>query len=78
VCQLFRQALLAKGFIEIHTPKLIAAKSEGGANVFEVIYFKRTLDLFRFIIIILGMLYREKEKEKNQNKEKKVCLHEVF
>jgi nondiscriminating aspartyl-tRNA synthetase len=42
VCQLFRQALLAKGFIEIHTPKLISAKSEGGANVFEVIYFKRS------------------------------------
>ena len=28
--------------MEIHTPKIISAASEGGANVFEVSYFKRT------------------------------------
>ena len=31
---------LSQGFIEIHTPKIIGAASEGGANVFEVSYFK--------------------------------------
>lgn len=40
-CFLFRQALLKHSFIEIHTPKLISAKSEGGANVFTVTYFDR-------------------------------------
>lgn len=29
-----------KGFVEIHTPKIISAASEGGANVFTVSYFK--------------------------------------
>jgi aspartyl/asparaginyl-tRNA synthetase len=41
VCTLFREFLLKKDFIEIHTPKLIAAASEGGSNVFEVKYFDR-------------------------------------
>lgn len=41
VCELFRSSLSSKGFIEIHTPKIISAASEGGANVFEVSYFKR-------------------------------------
>merc|ERR1712038_1128622 len=40
VCQLFRDTLTKQGFIEIHTPKIISAASEGGANVFEVSYFK--------------------------------------
>ncbi|XP_050096819.1 aspartate--tRNA ligase, cytoplasmic [Anopheles aquasalis] len=40
VCKLFRDVLTAKGFIEIHTPKIISAASEGGANVFTVSYFK--------------------------------------
>ena len=35
-----RQFLDANGFVEIHTPKLIGAASEGGANVFKVSYFK--------------------------------------
>lgn len=30
----------ARGFVEIHTPKIIPAASEGGANVFTVSYFK--------------------------------------
>lgn len=40
VCKLFRDTLDAKGFLEIHTPKIINAASEGGANVFKVSYFK--------------------------------------
>ncbi len=40
VCQLFRESLTSRGFVEIHTPKIISAASEGGANVFEVSYFK--------------------------------------
>uniref|UniRef100_A0A6I8S2B8 Aspartate--tRNA ligase, cytoplasmic n=1 Tax=Xenopus tropicalis TaxID=8364 RepID=A0A6I8S2B8_XENTR len=40
VCQLFRETLTQKGFVEIQTPKIISAASEGGANVFTVSYFK--------------------------------------
>ncbi|XP_035913786.1 aspartate--tRNA ligase, cytoplasmic [Anopheles stephensi] len=40
VCKLFRDVLTAQGFTEIHTPKIISAASEGGANVFTVSYFK--------------------------------------
>jgi aspartyl-tRNA synthetase len=40
VCQLFRDILAKQGFVEIHTPKIISAASEGGANVFTVSYFK--------------------------------------
>lgn len=40
VCKLFRDILANKGFTEIHTPKIISAASEGGANVFTVSYFK--------------------------------------
>lgn len=40
VCKLFRDILTESGFTEIHTPKIISAASEGGANVFTVSYFK--------------------------------------
>ncbi|XP_014300689.2 aspartate--tRNA ligase, cytoplasmic [Microplitis demolitor] len=40
VTKLFRDILTEKGFVEIHTPKIISAASEGGANVFTVSYFK--------------------------------------
>lgn len=40
VCMLFKEFLLQKGFTEVHTPKLVAAATEGGANVFKVTYFK--------------------------------------
>lgn len=40
VVQLFREALMKCDFVEVHTPKIISAASEGGANVFEVTYFK--------------------------------------
>ena len=36
-----RECLLQKNFVEIHTPKLIGAASESGADVFEVKYFDR-------------------------------------
>ena len=36
-----RKFLLDRGFLEIHTPKLIGAASESGADVFEVKYFDR-------------------------------------
>eukprot|EP00051_Salpingoeca_urceolata_P005661 m.75541 g.75541 ORF g.75541 m.75541 type:complete len:677 (-) comp14485_c0_seq1:103-2133(-) len=39
VCELFRSFLLSQGFTEIHSPKLIGAASEGGANVFKLKYF---------------------------------------
>ncbi|KAL8592566.1 Aspartate--tRNA ligase, cytoplasmic [Nucella lapillus] len=40
VCRFFRNYLTAQHFVEIHTPKIIPAASEGGANVFTVSYFK--------------------------------------
>uniref|UniRef100_A0A8R1DUW2 Aspartate--tRNA ligase, cytoplasmic n=1 Tax=Caenorhabditis japonica TaxID=281687 RepID=A0A8R1DUW2_CAEJA len=40
VCNQFRNILDARGFVEIMAPKIISAPSEGGANVFEVSYFK--------------------------------------
>lgn len=42
VCRLFREYLDGLNFTEIHTPKLIGAASEGGANVFKVTYFKES------------------------------------
>jgi lysyl-tRNA synthetase class II len=41
VCQLFREYLCAKRFVEIHSPKLIGGASEGGANVFKLKYFEQ-------------------------------------
>jgi aspartyl/asparaginyl-tRNA synthetase len=36
--QIFKETLLAEDFQEIHTPKLIAGASEGGAAVFRLDY----------------------------------------
>ena len=36
-----REYLESQGFVEIHTPKLVAEATEGGANLFEVKYFER-------------------------------------
>jgi aspartyl-tRNA synthetase len=36
-----REFLSRNGFIEIHTPKIIASATEGGANLFPVMYFER-------------------------------------
>uniref|UniRef100_A0A7S4KU94 aspartate--tRNA ligase n=1 Tax=Paramoeba aestuarina TaxID=180227 RepID=A0A7S4KU94_9EUKA len=40
VCTLFREILLKRNFVEIHSPKLIGTASEGGAGVFELGYFE--------------------------------------
>jgi len=40
VSQLFREFLMNRNFVEIHTPKIIPAASEGGSNVFKIGYFK--------------------------------------
>ena len=37
----FRASLRARGFVEIQTPKIVAASTEGGANVFALDYFGR-------------------------------------
>ena len=37
----FRATLLARGFTEISTPKIVAAATESGANVFKLDYFGR-------------------------------------
>ena len=39
VCRFWREYLTHKGFTEIHTPKIIPAASEGGAEVFKLKYF---------------------------------------
>ena len=39
--QLFRELLLSEGFQEIHSPKMIAGASEGGAAVFKFDYMGR-------------------------------------
>lgn len=35
----FRRFLMQNGFTEIHTPKIVAAGAEGGANIFKLKYF---------------------------------------
>lgn len=39
---LFRECLMARGFVEMHAPKLIKGASEGGADVFTLDYFGQT------------------------------------
>ena len=39
VCRLYREFMQDRGFIEIHTPKMIGGASEGGSNVFKFQYF---------------------------------------
>jgi len=39
VCRYFREYLTIEGFQEIHSPKIIPAAAEGGANVFTLGYF---------------------------------------
>lgn len=39
VCALFREFLLARDFVEIQSPKLLAGASEGGSSVFKLKYF---------------------------------------
>ncbi len=37
----YRETLLARGFTEVQTPKLVAAATESGASVFRLDYFGR-------------------------------------
>ncbi|MEM0153533.1 MAG: aspartate--tRNA(Asn) ligase [Ignisphaera sp.] len=39
--KVIREVLRSEGFVEIFTPKIIATATEGGANLFPVIYFGR-------------------------------------
>lgn len=39
ICSGFRQFLLKEHFTEIHTPKIVQAGAEGGANIFKLDYF---------------------------------------
>lgn len=39
ICEAFRTFLGKNGFTEIHTPKLVHAGAEGGANIFKLDYF---------------------------------------
>jgi len=41
VCQIYRDFMYSKDFVEIHTPKLIGGASEGGSNVFKLKYFEQ-------------------------------------
>lgn len=38
----FREFLINEGFLEIHTPKIVASGTEGGTELFPVQYFERT------------------------------------
>lgn len=61
ICQYFREFLYKQDFQEIHTPKLIATASEGGAEVFKVQYFKsfaylaQSPQLYKQMAIVSGM-----------------------
>lgn len=37
----FREFMLGEGFTEIHTPKIVSAGAEGGANIFKLKYFDK-------------------------------------
>lgn len=45
ICNGFRKFLLDNNFTEIHTPKLVYAGAEGGANIFTVNYFSKEVYL---------------------------------
>ncbi len=41
VCGGFREFMIKNGFTEIHTPKIVSAGAEGGANLFSLKYFNQ-------------------------------------
>ena len=41
LCSAFREFLTENGFLEIHTPKIIATGTEGGTSLFPVTYFEK-------------------------------------
>ena len=38
----FREFLVSEGFLEVHTPKIVASGTEGGTELFPMQYFERT------------------------------------
>jgi nondiscriminating aspartyl-tRNA synthetase len=58
----FREYLIDRDFIEIHTPKIVGAATEGGANVFQLDYFGRPAYLAQspqiYKQIMVGVLER--------------------
>ena len=67
----FREFMLENGFTEIHTPKIVAAGAEGGANIFKLKYFgqnaflaqspqfyKQTCVAFYDRVFEIGAVYR--------------------
>lgn len=42
IAKAFRDFLTSEDFTEIHTPKIVATATEGGANLFEIKYFDQT------------------------------------
>ncbi len=58
----FRDYLTQRDFVEIHTPKIVGAATEGGANVFQVDYFGRPAFLAQspqlYKQIMVGVLER--------------------
>src|SRR4030095_407195 len=45
ICEAFRRYFKEHGFTEIHSPKLLAEPTEGGAEVFQMDYFGKTATL---------------------------------
>ncbi|HEX6510529.1 MAG TPA: aspartate--tRNA(Asn) ligase [Chloroflexota bacterium] len=58
----FRDYLINRDFVEIHTPKIVGAATEGGANVFQLDYFGRPAYLAQspqlYKQIMVGVLER--------------------
>lgn len=56
-----RNYMHRNGFVEVHTPKIVAAATEGGANLFRVKYFERDVflnqspQLYKEILMASGM-----------------------
>lgn len=56
----FRRFLRCRGFIEVHTPKIVATCTEGGAELFEVKYFEKKAflaqspQIYKQLLVIAG------------------------
>ena len=59
---LFREYLDARGFTEIHSPKLQGAATESGASVFKVTYFKGMSSLIVVSSVSLTRLDASRER----------------
>src|SRR5579875_28344 len=56
-----RKYLMSQGFVEVHTPKIVAAATEGGAELFPVKYFEKNVylnqspQLYKEILMSAGL-----------------------